>query len=165
MHNHLPHRKELFFSMWTSRPLDIRDASNAFTQEIGLILFGASAGAIVGANCFRGTRVIPAGVSTMLLGLSLIGLATEVSITTIAFLGFVLIGAGMGSPEISANLRTVALGINLRRSVLLRGRRWPYGESDWHLHEVSRSWAPGAMRNQPRCTAWRSSVLRRRLHA
>jgi fucose permease len=134
MDQHLKHRGALFIvfglpgviiSTWASRTPGIRDALAASTQEMGIVLFGMSIGAFAGVffsprfvNRSGTKQVIVAGGWGCLIGLFLIGLGAYFSTAAIAFIGFVLVGGGMGTLEIGANLQAAALESVLRRPVL-----------------------------------------------
>ncbi|MBB3395997.1 fucose permease [Rhizobium sp. BK060] len=97
----------------------------ASTQEMGIVLFGMSVGAFAGVffsprfvRSFGTTPIIGFGGWGSLAGLCVIALASHVGYAWLAFSGFVLVGAGMGTLEIGANLQAAALEAILKKSIL-----------------------------------------------
>ncbi|RKT87102.1 Fucose permease [Saccharopolyspora antimicrobica] len=96
---------------WVVRTPAIRDALAASTGQMGLVLFGLSAGSMTGIVSSGllvrrlGTKPVIA-VSTFLAiaGISVLGAATALAMTPLAFTGLLLFGLGMGCSEIAVNI-------------------------------------------------------------
>ncbi|MBE9372846.1 MFS transporter [Saccharopolyspora sp. HNM0983] len=96
---------------WVSRTPAIRDALEASTAQMGLVLFGLSIGSMSGILSSTplvrrwGTRtVIAISITLMVTGLAVLGTASTLGIQAGAFTGLLLFGLGMGSSEIAINI-------------------------------------------------------------
>ncbi|SDO63109.1 Fucose permease [Paracidovorax cattleyae] len=101
---------------WASRTPSIRDGLHASIEEMGWTLFGFSAGSMLGIltagklTMRIGPRsTVQAGLATLLLGIVGIGIAVQLSAVWLCFLGFVMVGTGMGWVDIGANIDGVEL--------------------------------------------------------
>ncbi|MDT9680983.1 MFS transporter [Streptomyces sp. TRM76323] len=101
----------LSISSWVTRTPDIRDQLGASTAEMGLVLFGLSAGSMLGilgsgALVARfGTRpVMGVGTSLVVLSLAVVGGGTLLSSAPAVTAGLFLFGAGMGGGEVAVNV-------------------------------------------------------------
>ncbi|UCM88492.1 MFS transporter [Streptomyces marincola] len=101
----------LSISSWVTRTPDIRDALDASTAQMGLVLFGLSVGSMLGilssgALVARfGTRpVIGTGTILVIASMAAIGCGTLLSSAPLVTAGLFLFGAGMGSGEVAMNI-------------------------------------------------------------
>lgn len=96
---------------WVSRTPAIRDALEASTAQMGLVLFGLSIGSMTGilsaAPVVRrcGTRTAIAGsIALIVLGLGVLGSSVALGAHSGAFAGLLLFGIGMGCSDIAINI-------------------------------------------------------------
>ena len=101
----------LTIASWVTRTPDVRDLVGASTAEMGLILFGLSAGSMVGILSSgalvsrRGTRpVMLAGTLSVALGAAVIGVGAALGSGPVVAAGLALFGLGMGGGEIALNV-------------------------------------------------------------
>lgn len=110
---------------WVTRTPDVRDAVGASTAQMGLILFGLSAGSMAGillsgpAVARVGTRkVVLAGSLFVTLGVLMIGLGAAAHCGPLVALGLAFFGFGMGSGEVALNVEGGDVEQILQRSVM-----------------------------------------------
>lgn len=110
---------------WVTRTPDVRDLLGASTAEMGLVLFGLSAGSMIGILCSGalvtrfGTRpVIAVGTSLIAAGSATIGVGAELGSAPLVALGLGLFGLGMGGGEIAMNIEGAEVERALGRSTL-----------------------------------------------
>ncbi|WP_067500767.1 MFS transporter [Actinoplanes sp. TFC3] len=115
----------LGISSWVTRTPDIRDQLGASTAEMGLVLFGLSAGSMLGilgsgALVARfGTRpIVTAGILITALSTPVIGLGTALSQSLLVAAGLFLFGLGMGSGEVAMNVEGADVERLIARPVL-----------------------------------------------
>ena len=103
-------------STWVTRTPALRDALQASTEQMGLILFGFSVGAMLGilsANWlveqWHVRRTLIAGMAVNLSGLALLALGAGMAHGVLVVLGFLLFGMGMGWGDIAVNVEAGAL--------------------------------------------------------
>ncbi|MCM2972575.1 MFS transporter [Larsenimonas suaedae] len=101
---------------WITRTPDIRDRLNASTDEMGLVLFGLAAGAMVGVLSAGawvrrfGTRgVLGVNIALMAAGMAVVSLGVSSGQALIATGGLALFGAGMGLAEVAINIEGAAV--------------------------------------------------------
>jgi fucose permease len=101
----------LELASWVSRTPAVRDLLHASTAEMGLVLFGLSAGSMTGvlssgALIARfGTRpVIAVGAGAVLAGLPLVGVGAGLARSVLVAAGLLLIGLGVGGSEVAINI-------------------------------------------------------------
>lgn len=112
-------------STWVTRTPALRDALQASTEQMGMVLFGFSLGSMLGiltantltqrlhARCATGL-----GMVVNLCGLALLALGTGYASVPLAFGGFVLFGLGMGWSDIAVNVECAALENAVARPLL-----------------------------------------------
>lgn len=112
-------------SSWVTRTPAVRDAVDASTAGMGLILFGLSVGSMAGvlsAGAFvrrYGARpVIVVGAVLTVVGIAVIGLGAGASTAAGVFAGLLLVGLGGGAGEIGLNIEAAAVETATRRPVL-----------------------------------------------
>ncbi|UFU02981.1 MFS transporter [Ruania suaedae] len=112
-------------SSWVTRTPAIRDAVEASTAQMGLILFGLSVGSMAGvlsAGRFVrrwGTRpVIAIGTVCVIAGTALVGLGALWSAAPVVFAGLLVFGIGGGLGEIGLNISGADLERLIGRPVL-----------------------------------------------
>ncbi|WP_345375532.1 MFS transporter [Promicromonospora umidemergens] len=112
-------------SSWVTRTPAVRDAVDASTAGMGLILFGLSVGSMVGvlsAGAFvrrYGARpVIVVGAVLTVVGIGVVGLGAGASTAAGVFAGLLLVGLGGGAGEIGLNIEAAAVETATRRPVL-----------------------------------------------
>ncbi|MFD2840483.1 MFS transporter [Populibacterium corticicola] len=115
----------LGMATWVSRTPAIRDALEASTAEMGLIIAGLSVGSMIGIAvggvlvARRGARfVIAMGMLLLLTGLAVIATGTMLAEGWVVTGGLAFFGAGMGSGEIGQNIEAVELEVKVQRSIV-----------------------------------------------
>ncbi|SDC13705.1 Fucose permease [Sanguibacter gelidistatuariae] len=115
----------LAMASWVSRTPAVRDAVDASTAQMGLVLFGLSVGSITGVVAsgglvrrHGGRPVITAGVTLIAAGMAVVGLGVLLGVAGGVFAGLALFGAGMGLCEIALNIEGAALEAALGAPVL-----------------------------------------------
>ncbi|MCO8274171.1 MFS transporter [Actinoplanes sp. TRM 88003] len=101
----------LGISSWVTRTPDIRDLLGASTAQMGLVLFGLSAGSMLGilgsgrvVSRFGTRPVVAAGILTTVLSIPVIGAGAGLHQTALVTAGLFLFGFGMGSGEVAMNI-------------------------------------------------------------
>ncbi|MBK0869096.1 MFS transporter [Saccharopolyspora sp. HNM0986] len=96
---------------WVTRTPAIRESLHASTAQMGLVLFGLSAGSMTGilsagalVRRFGTKAVITGGAALVVTGLAALGGSTALQLPSGAFGGLLLFGLGMGSFEIATNI-------------------------------------------------------------
>ncbi|MFF5083451.1 MFS transporter [Actinoplanes sp. NPDC000266] len=98
-------------SSWVTRTPDVRDLLGASTAEMGLVLFGLSAGSMLGVlgsgamvSRFGARPVITAGITALLIGVPVVGLGAQLSQSVLVAAGLFLCGFGVGGGEVAMNV-------------------------------------------------------------
>lgn len=115
----------LAMATWVTRTPALRDGLSASTEQMGIILFGFSAGAMVGilsagvlVSRLGANRVILLGLILLSAGLMVLAIGyTGASIET-TFAGLFLIGAGIGWAEIAVNIEGAAVERQIKRPIM-----------------------------------------------
>lgn len=101
---------------WVTRTPALRDALQASTEQMGLILFGFSLGSMAGilsANWlverWHSRAAIVAGMAVNLSGLALLAVGGGMASVAVVVLGFMLFGVGMGWADIAVNVEGGAI--------------------------------------------------------
>ncbi|WP_306209169.1 MFS transporter [Actinoplanes sp. RD1] len=101
----------LLLSSWVTRTPDVRDLLDASTAEMGIVLFGLSAGSMLGVlgsgafvSRFGARPVITVGISAVLLGMPVIALGAHLSQSVLVGAGLFLCGFGIGGGEVAMNV-------------------------------------------------------------
>jgi len=115
----------LGLASWVSRIPVVRDDLGLRTDQVGLLIFGLSAGSVLGLvsavwllAAFGTRRALVISIATSSAGLVLVGLAATVwGSSPIAFAALALVGFGMGSTDVMMNVEGAAvereLGVTL----------------------------------------------------
>ncbi|MGO4783666.1 MFS transporter [Cryobacterium sp. W22_MBD10_FK3] len=115
----------LGLASWVSRIPTVRDDLALRTDQVGLLIFGLSAGSILGLiaavwlmSAFGARRALLISIATSSAGLLLVGAAATVwGSAPIAFAALALVGFGMGSTDVMMNVEGAAvereLGVTL----------------------------------------------------
>ena len=115
----------LGLASWVSRIPTVRDGLALRTDEVGLLIFGLSAGSILGLvsavwllSAFGARRAIVLSIAVSSTGLALVGVAASVwGSAPLAFAALILVGFGMGSTDVMMNVEGAAvereLGVTL----------------------------------------------------
>ena len=103
-------------STGVTRTPALRDALDASTEQMGLILFGFSMGSMVGilsANWLverlHARRAVAVGMGVNLVGLLILALGAGAASIPVVVAGFVLFGVGLGWTDIAVNVEAGAL--------------------------------------------------------
>ncbi|MGA8114333.1 MAG: MFS transporter [Actinocatenispora sp.] len=101
----------LAMSSWATRTPDVRDTLHASTSEMGLILFGLSAGSMIGVLSSGrlvsrlGSRpIINSGALLTVLSLVVMGCGALIAFAPLVAAGLFLFGVGMGGGEVANNV-------------------------------------------------------------
>jgi len=101
---------------WATRTPALRDALGASTQQMGMILFGFSCGAMCGVlsagwltHRFGAKCMACAGLLSIHLGLCILALSPIAGSAVLAFLGLFAFGVGIGWAEIAVNIEAAAV--------------------------------------------------------
>lgn len=112
-------------STWVTRTPALRDALQASTEQMGMILFGFSLGSMGGiltANLLverlLARRTMAAGMVVNLAGLTLLAIGAGMASTPVVIAGFMLFGVGMGWADIAVNVEAGALERMQQRSLM-----------------------------------------------
>ncbi|MBL7261043.1 MFS transporter [Paractinoplanes lichenicola] len=115
----------LAISSWVTRTPDIRDQLGASTAQMGLVLFGLSAGSMLGilssgrfVSRFGTRPVVTAGILTTVASMPVVGLGAGLSQFWLVTLGLFLFGLGMGGGEVAMNIEGADVERLLERAVL-----------------------------------------------
>ena len=106
----------LTLATWVTRTPALRDGLQASTEQMGMILFGFSAGAMLGIlsagqiiGRFGANRVICLGLLGLSAGLCVLAASSDLDSAWCAFAGLLLFGLGMGWADIAANIEGAAV--------------------------------------------------------
>lgn len=115
----------LGMSSWVTRTPAVRDAVDASTAGMGMVLFGLSVGSMAGVMSAgplvrrHGARpVVVVGTLLIVAGVVVVGLAAGVGLAAAVFAGLLLFGVGGGLGEIGLNIEGAALESRTGRPVL-----------------------------------------------
>lgn len=112
-------------STWVTRTPALRDALQASTEQMGLVLFGFSVGAMLGivsatalTERLQARRTIVLGMVANLAGLAVLATGAGLGSVPVTVAGFVLFGVGMGWCDIAMNVECGALEKTLARPLM-----------------------------------------------
>lgn len=115
----------LGLSSWVARTPDIRDLLGASTAEMGLVLFGLSAGSMAGilssgvlVSRFGARPVVTTGAIAVIAAMPLAGAGAAMSQSLIVAAGLFVFGLGMGGGEVGMNIEGADVERVLGRPVL-----------------------------------------------
>jgi MFS family permease len=115
----------LGLASWVSRIPTVRDDLTLRTDQVGLLIFGLSAGSILGLvsavwllSTLGARRALVLSIAVFSTGLVFVGVASTVwGSSTLAFAALVLVGFGMGATDVMMNVEGAAvereLGVTL----------------------------------------------------
>ncbi|HSP52265.1 MAG TPA: MFS transporter [Cryobacterium sp.] len=106
----------LALATWMSRIPAVRDGLELSTAQVGIVIFGLSAGSVIGLVAAVGLlarlgarRALVLGVTISSVGLITAGVGTSLLASTeLVFAGLVLVGLGMGSVDVMMNVEGAA---------------------------------------------------------
>ena len=140
---------------WIARTPAIRDSLGASTFEMGLIVLGVAAGAIVGLTLSShviakiGSKATIAGsVTGAGVGIVIVGVGATMTVTQLVVVGLALYGLGNGMCDVAMNVEGAANERALGRTVMplfhasfslgtIVGR----GSARWRSSSACRSWS------------------------
>ncbi len=103
-------------STWVTRTPALRDALQASTEQMGMILFGFSLGSMAGilssnwlVDRLHARRAMVAGMAVNLAGLALLAVGAGMASVAVVVLSFMLFGVGMGWADIAVNVEGGAI--------------------------------------------------------
>lgn len=115
----------LSMASWVSRTPAIRDAIDASTAEMGLVIAGLSAGSMIGIAAAgtlvaqRGARfVVLWGMVAIVAGVATVAIGSGAGLGWLVAVGLAFFGYGMGSGEIGQNVEGVDVETALGRVVV-----------------------------------------------
>jgi MFS family permease len=115
----------LGLATWVSRIPTVRDDLALRTDQVGLLIFGLSAGSVLGLLCavwllstLGARRALAAGIGVSSTGLLFVGVAATLwGSAPLAFAALILVGFGMGATDVMMNVEGAAvereLGVTL----------------------------------------------------
>ena len=110
---------------WIARTPAIRDSLGASTFQMGLIVFGVAAGAIVGLTLsshviarFGSKATIAGSVTVGGLGIVIVGVGATMTLTPLVVVGLALFGLGNGMCDVAMNVEGAANERALGRTVM-----------------------------------------------
>jgi MFS family permease len=115
----------LGLATWVSRIPTVRDDLALRTDQVGLLIFGLSAGSVLGLLCavwllstLGARRALAAGIGVSSTGLLFVGVAATLwGAAPLAFAALILVGFGMGATDVMMNVEGAAvereLGVTL----------------------------------------------------
>jgi MFS family permease len=115
----------LGLASWVSRIPTVRDDLALRTDQVGLLIFGLSAGSVLGLlsavwllSALGARRALAVGIAVSSAGLLLVGMAATLwGSAPLAFAALVLVGLGMGATDVMMNVEGAAvereLGVTL----------------------------------------------------
>ncbi|WP_241973503.1 MFS transporter [Cryobacterium sp. TMT2-15-1] len=106
----------LALATWMSRIPAVRDGLELSTAQVGIVIFGLSAGSVIGLVAAVGLlarlgarRAVVLGVAISSVGLITAGVGTSLlGSTELVFAGLALVGFGMGSVDVMMNVEGAA---------------------------------------------------------
>ncbi|WP_233191361.1 MFS transporter [Cryobacterium sp. M96] len=107
----------LALATWMSRIPAVRDGLELSTAQVGIVIFGLSAGSVIGLVAAVGLlarlgarRAVVLGVAISSVGLITAGVGTSLlGSTELVFAGLALVGFGMGSVDVMMNVEGAAV--------------------------------------------------------
>lgn len=112
-------------SSWIVRTPAVRDAIEASTAQMGLVLLGLSVGSMSGilssgaaVRRFGGRNTMAVGGALVVTGVLVVGLGSEAASAPLVALGLAFFGGGGGLSEIAVNIEGADVERRLGRSVL-----------------------------------------------
>ncbi|NJP65315.1 MFS transporter [Streptomyces sp. ventii] len=112
-------------SSWIVRTPAVRDAIEASTAQMGLVLLGLSVGSMSGilssgaaVRRFGGRHTMAVGGVLVVAGVLVVGLGSEAASAPLVAFGLALFGGGGGLSEIAVNIEGADVERRLERSVL-----------------------------------------------
>jgi MFS family permease len=115
----------LGLASWVSRIPTVRDDLALRTDQVGLLIFGLSAGSVLGLlsavwllSALGARRALAVGIAISSAGLLLVGMAATIwGSAPLAFAALLLVGLGMGATDVMMNVEGAAvereLGVTL----------------------------------------------------
>lgn len=115
----------LNLASWVTRTPDIRDMVGASIEQMGLILFGLSAGAMIGilgpgrlAHRLGTRPIIAGGMLLVVVSMVVIGAGATIGSGVMVAIGLMLFGLGVGGGEVALNVEGAAVEQALGKSTL-----------------------------------------------
>lgn len=115
----------LGLSSWVTRTPDVRDLLGASTAEMGLVLFGLSAGSMIGilgsgvlVSRFGTRPVVTGGILATAISTPVIGFGAGLSSSVLVAAGLFLFGFGVGGGEVAMNVEGADVERVIGRAVL-----------------------------------------------
>ncbi|UQY33046.1 MFS transporter [Pseudomonas fulva] len=115
----------LTLATWVTRTPALRDGLEASTEQMGMILFGFSLGAMAGVissgrlvTRLGANRVILIGLLALSVGLCVMASSLVFNNSLFAFSGLLIFGAGLGLAEIAANIEGAAVERTIQKPIM-----------------------------------------------
>lgn len=116
----------LCVASWVSRVPAVRDGLGLNTAEVGILIFGLSAGSVIGLICatwmlarLGARRAMITSFAITAVGLVAVGLgAGLVASFPIAFVGLALVGFGMGSVDVMMNVEAASVEREIGKTLM-----------------------------------------------
>ncbi|MFK3773350.1 MFS transporter [Pseudomonas sp. NPDC089406] len=115
----------LTMASWVTRTPALRDGLQASTEQMGMILFGFSAGAMCGilgagklVGRFGAHQVMRWGLLGLSAGLLVLAAGSELNSALLAFAGLFVYGMGMGVADIAVNIEGAAVEREINQPIM-----------------------------------------------
>ena len=116
----------LCIASWVSRVPAVRDGLGLNTAEVGILIFGLSAGSIIGLICaawmlarFGARRAMITSIAVTAVGLLALGTGAGLIFSfPVAFAGLALVGFGMGSVDVMMNVEAATVEREIGKTLM-----------------------------------------------
>ena len=116
----------LCIASWVSRVPAVRDGLGLNTAEVGILIFGLSAGSIIGLICatwmlarFGARHAMITSIAITAVGLIAIGVGASLVFSfPLTFAGLALVGFGMGSVDVMMNVEAAAVEREIGKTLM-----------------------------------------------
>lgn len=115
----------LTMATWVTRTPALRDGLSASTEQMGIILFGFSTGAMTGilsagklVERYGANRIILVGLMALSVGLCILASSVGFDSIACAFAGLFVFGVGIGWAEIAVNIEGAAVEREIRQPIM-----------------------------------------------
>lgn len=116
----------LSFAAWVARVPAVRDSLSLNTAEVGVLIFGLSAGSVLGLTVaawllqtLGARRAMIVSFTIAAVGLAVVGVGSDLfPAAPLVFVGLALVGFGLGSVDVMMNVEGAAAERAIRRTLM-----------------------------------------------